>query len=126
MNFLFGCRLIDAYTEATIVNVGVKTATVVFDAIRAIIVLMAASNDLEDLAHKCAVWAIGVVYPRTINLISGMQIKNSEERKEALPELKLGRQLDLLAVFGDIDTVAKEKKKKGQHIEATQKVYAMR
>lgn len=73
---------------------------------------MAASNDLEDLAHKCAVWAIGVVYPRTINLISGMQIKNSEERKEALPELKLGRQLDLLAVFGDIDTVAKEKKKK--------------
>lgn len=77
-------RLVDTDTETTVVNVRVKRAAIVFNAVSAIIVLMAFGSDLEDLAHKCAVGASSVVYPDT--------------------ELKLSRQLNFVGIFRDINT----------------------
>ena len=71
LNLLFSSRLIDTDAEATVVNIGIKIAAVVYGALRAILILMAASsNDLEDLAHKGAVGAIEIVYPGTIKKIN--------------------------------------------------------
>lgn len=66
LDLLLGSGMINADTETTVIDVGVEAATIVFNAIAAIIVLVASGNDLEDLAHKQTVRTSGVVDPGTV------------------------------------------------------------
>jgi hypothetical protein len=68
LDLFTGGRLADTDTETTVVDVRVKRAAIVFNAVSAIIILMALGSDLEDLAHKCAVGASSVVYPDTVQI----------------------------------------------------------